>query len=427
MSGGHRPTEVTLGRRWIIEGRCLGAGDEEARRTRLLIDRESGTIRERGDLPGAPDRVLPESCLLLPGLLDLHVHCRDDPSGAERHKEDFGSASLAALHGGVVLIGDMPNNPRAPVDARSHAAKRALVDERALVDVLLYAGIAPGTRPLDEPLPYKCYYGPSVGDLDLSRSASPGEALAPYRGCFVSFHAEKSALLEAAREAPTHEQRRPPEAEARAIEEIARIAADHGLRAHIAHLSSAAGLEEVRRARAGGLPMTCEVAPHHLCFDQENRAGLARGEWLRMNPPLRAPEDRRTLREAFLAGEIDILATDHAPHTIEENARGISGVPHLDTVAPLLALLAAEGFPWPLLMERAAAAPARLFADFIDGRLGDLEEGALASFTVIDLESPWTVAAGDLSTRAGWSPFEGLELPGRVVMTAVRGRMYEMR
>ncbi len=423
MPEGHHPREVTPEENWLLEGNCYLDG--EFRRTRLEI--AAGSIKDEGDLPGSPHLTLDDSLLVLPGFLDIHVHCRDDADGSERYKEDFASASRAALHGGVVLVGDMPNNPDPPLDEASYARKRRLAQERALVDVVLYGGIAANTRPFSACIPYKCYYGPSVGQVDLTApGSSPGMALAPYRDHFIAFHAEDPEVLETCRHAPTHEQRRPPEAEARAIASIAELARIHSFRPHIAHLSSAAGLAEIRKARARGLPMTCEVTPHHLYFDLENRSTTLRGEWLQMNPPLRTPTDREALRAAFLSGEIELLATDHAPHSLEENQKGISGVPQLDTFAAFLTLLAREGIPWSTLIDRAASAPAKLFAPFLPGRLGSLTPGSLASFTVIDPERPWRVNAADLSTRAAWSPFEGTELPGRVLYTAVRGKLHEM-
>jgi dihydroorotase len=176
--------------------------------------------------------------------------------------------------------------------------------------------------------------------------------------------------------------------------------------------------------------MTCEVSPHHLFFDMENRDQFLRGEWLQMIPPLRRPEDREALREAFEAGDIEALATDHAPHSLEENRRGISGVPHLDTFGAFVTWLHADGMPWKTLIERASTTPARLFAPFAplaSAPRGEIAPGQLASLAVVDPSAPWRVEAGSLSTRAAWSPFEGVELPGRVVATVVRGRAYEMK
>ncbi|MEM7164657.1 MAG: amidohydrolase family protein [Planctomycetota bacterium] len=425
MSSGHCPTpreNPGSGTNWSVEATCVDANGR--RRSRLEIDTTTGRIVGRSDPDGTCDWRLDDELLLLPGFVDIHVHCRDDPGGDERYKEDFGSASLAALHGGVVLVGDMPNNPQAPVDTDSYESKRQEVLARAKIDVVLYGGVGPGTVPFGQH-PYKCYYGPSVGDLNFVGKGTPATPLAHYGGHFVAFHAESEEVLEACAGAATHEERRPAEAEARAVAEILDLAREIGFRPHIAHLSSAAGLEEIRKGRAAGLDVTCEVTPHHLFFDDQNRGDFEHGDWLQMNPPLRTAADRAALMEAFANGEIDILATDHAPHSLDENERGISGVPLLDTFGAFVTLLAAQGIPWEVLVERCCRRPAELFAPFLDGPLGTLEVGSLASFAVVDPTTPWRVQAEDVQTRASWSPFEGAEFPGRVAHTVVRGQIYD--
>ncbi len=422
MTGPHRPRALPIPPPYAIEGAT--PTPEGLRQIRLGVDPSSGSFTDPGDLPLAP--WVPPGCWILPGFLDLHVHCRDDPSGGERHKEDYISATRAAIHGGVVAVGDMPNNPEPPVDEQSYLRKRALVAERAGIDVVVYGGVTARGGAFLPGVPWKCYFGPSVGKLHDREGV--GTALAGFRGEWVAFHAEDPAILEASRDESCHEDRRPAEAERVAIARILELAGEHGFHPHIAHLSTGAGLEEIRLARRGGLEVTCEVAPHHLFFDRENRVDHPRGEWLQMNPPLRTPEDRRALIDGLRSGEIDILATDHAPHSLEENAGGISGVPLLDTFAPFLAWLAAnEGFSWPRLIECAARRPAELFAPFLDGRFGVLAPGAVASYVVLDPNLPWTVSADDVQSRAGWSPFEGVTLPATVRMTAVRGKVWEMK
>lgn len=415
----HRPTAVPLPARYTVEGRT--PTPEGARAVRLVVDTTTGTFAE--DEGATAEVVAPEGAWLLPGFVDIHVHCRDDPSARERHKEDYGTATEAALHGGVVAVGDMPNNPEPPVDLERYERKRALVAERAGIDVVVYGGVTRDGGAFRRGIPWKCYFGPSIGELH--EDGGIADTLAAFGGEWVAFHAEDPELLEASKGAAEHEDRRPPEAERVAVARILELAERIGFHPHIAHLSTAGGLGEIRRARERGLDVTCEVAPHHLFFDRENRTKFSRGSWLQMNPPLRTPEDRRALIEGLRAGDIDIVATDHAPHSLEENETGISGVPLLDTFAPFIAWLAAEeGFDWPTLVERASRRPAEIFAPFLDGRLGALEPGAVASYTILDPTRPWTVRGEDVRTRAAWSPFEGVTLPATVVGTACRGRYH---
>ena len=174
----------------------------------IEINPQTGLIERVGPVTGRSDLDC-AACLIFPGFGDIHIHAREDVSGAQIYKEDFMTASAAAIHGGVTHVADMPNNPVAPVDDASYAAKERLT-EKSDVHVTLYAGIGPNTNPLARHVPYKAFMGPSVGDLFFASQAQLEDAIAKYRGRNVSFHCEDPAILEASKGAPTHEQRRPP-------------------------------------------------------------------------------------------------------------------------------------------------------------------------------------------------------------------------
>src|SRR3954468_5992420 len=194
----------------IIEGRL--ADIDGVRHGQLLI--EKGVIRAAGTELGQPQHVFGDDCLIFAGMGDVHIHAREDVTGRDTHKETFSAASAAALHGGVLHVADMPNNPAAPVDDASYDAKeRLLLGQRLPVVFTLYAGIGPNTRPLRRHVPYKAYMGPSVGELFFSSLEQLDEVLAHYRGRDVSFHCEDPILLEKHRGAATHEARRPAECE----------------------------------------------------------------------------------------------------------------------------------------------------------------------------------------------------------------------
>jgi len=243
----------------------------------------------------------------------------------------------------------------------------------------------------------------------------------------VMFHAEDPQILDRNQHQPSHEERRPPEAEVEAIRSILEVCKQLEIHPHIAHLSTADGLSLIEAARQDGQVVTTEVAPHHLAFDIENRSSYLHGEWLQMNPPLRSPRNRQALLEGLISGSIDCIATDHAPHSLDENAAGISGVPLLDTFGGFLCHLAAEGIPWPLLVERASTTPARLFSPFMEDQMGDLQPGTIASLSIVDLRQEWKVSRDQIRSRAGWSPFEGFTFPGDVIETVVRGRRFDSR
>src|SRR5205807_163295 len=179
---------------------------------------------------GTPTDVFGEDCLVFAGMGDVHIHAREDATGRETHKETFATAAAAALHGGVVHVADMPNNPAAPVDEATYATKERLVAAAKLPVVFtLYAGVGPGTRPLQRTVPYKAYMGPSVGELFFRSLGELDATLAAYRGQAVSFHCEDPALLEQHASAPTHETRRPPECELSATRFALSMIEKHGL------------------------------------------------------------------------------------------------------------------------------------------------------------------------------------------------------
>ena len=410
----------------IVEGPiALPQGENRSvqERLRVEIDTTSGVICDVGPPCGNGDLVLDDTYLILPGLIDAHVHAREDTTGTESYKEDFASASEAALHGGVTAIAEMPNNPRPPLDDDSYRAKRRLARASAAVDVLLFAGVGPRTRPLSFPVPYKAYMGPSVGDLYFRDDESLRETLARYRGKRVAFHAESPAILERCREAPTHAEQRPPHAEVEAIRTAIEFCSAFAIDVHICHLSTAEGLEVIRTARKRGIHVSCEVIPQHLYYDQDNLSVFAHPGFLQCNPPIRSRLDRIALLEAFCAGEIDFFATDHAPHSYEENERGISGMPHLDTYGPFLFWLHAEGAAWSTLIDACCVRPGRFFNDYLPDLRGRIEAGWLGNLTVL-VRKPVTIRRSTLRTKAGWSPFQGVTFPGRVSHTIIRGKIY---
>lgn len=404
----------------IVAGRL--ASSAGVRDGKIRIDGER--IVEVGPNLGRPDFEYGPDCLIFAGMGDIHIHARDDVSLEQVYKEDFTTASAAAVHGGVVHVADMPNNPAAPIDDESYATKQRHLESRNVpIQVTLYAGIGPGTRPLSFPVPYKAYMGPSVGDLFFRSLQELDETLASYRGCNVSFHCEDPELLDANTQQPTHEQRRPPECEISATRFALAMIEKYDLTGKLCHYSVEEGLPLIRAARAGGLRVTCEVTPHHLYYDETAITEANRG-WMQMNPPLRGPADRMAMLEALRDGTLDYIATDHAPHTLEENERGISGQPHLDTYAPFVTwLLKSQGFT----PERIAAVCCENPGEFVNPytaprKFGRIEPGYTASFTVLNLSRPVTIRREDLKTKCGWSPFEGVTFPGSVEAVFVAGR-----
>lgn len=388
----------------IIEGTIIN--HDSSRHGQIEINPETGLIEAVASQLGSPD--LKPAGLIFPGFVDVHVHAREDQSGRENYKEDFRTVSQAAINGGVVAIADMPNNPVPPVDEESFRAKQAVTD-KADVDVVLYAGIGPDTGPLQHPVPYKVYMAKSVGEIFFKSLSELKQVMGRYTGQSVSFHCEDPDILK-------QDSSRPPEAETRAIEFALKLMKKYKLAGKICHLSTKEGLQLIRQAKTEGAEVTCEVTPHHLYFDQQN---------FQMNPPLRAREDRVALLEALKKGEIDYLASDHAPHLPQEKQQGAPGLPQLDTYGAFVTWLLKEQDLAPEMVARVCAFnPGKFINNFTADKFGLIAEGYVGSLTILDPDQPFLVGKGTLKTKCGWSPFQGMTFPGQVTHTLIRGRVY---
>jgi dihydroorotase len=404
---------------FVIEGRLV---DSSFGPRWGQVETLDGRIRRIGDLGLRPDLRLTEEQLVFPGFVDVHVHLRQ----GDEHKEDFQSATRAAINGGVTTMLDMPNNPVPPTSVNDLHLKQSLV-EGLPVDIGFYLGIGPGTRPSGH-THYKAFMGPSIGPLYFHDDADLEEAVQYYPNTRLTLHCEDPVLLREAEQADSHEARRPELAEQKAVETALRLARQYGFQVHVAHLSqphSLATLQEAAKRMwpdGHGLPgVVWEATPHHLFFDTDNRSQLARNAFLKMNPPLRSPESRRYLLEAFLRGDIHFLSTDHAPHTVEEKSgSNPSGVPLLDTYGAFCTWLLRQGMSARSLALHACHLPGQ-FSGF---QVGRLLPGYRAHLAVLDLGAPWKVQAEDLHTKCGWSPFEGYTFPGRVAYTVASGRLF---
>lgn len=406
-------------------------------RKQLAMDDTTGVIVEFGAL-GVPAEKLDwrfgDECLAFAGMGDIHIHAREDVSGKHTYKEDFVSASAAALNGGVTHVADMPNNPIPPIDGPSYLAKLALT-QKAAVPILLYAGIGPATNPLPFLVPYKAYMGPSVGELFFTNNEVLETAIARYQGQWVSFHCEDPVLLEAHKSQAHHHLKRPVECEVIATRTALALIEKYHLQGKLCHYSAGEGLPLILAAKKRGVSVSCEVTPQHLFFSQDELQDFERGQF-QMNPPIRGTQDRDAMLESARRGEIDFLATDHAPHSAEEKLKGTSGLTGLDSYGSFVtwllreknftpervALMCAENpgaFSNQFLPVLAAHSPAHRKLGL---GVGFLRKGFAANVTVLDLESPSTLTARELKTRVGHNPFVGVTFPGRVAQVFLGGR-----
>ncbi|GAB3325449.1 dihydroorotase [Haloplanus salinarum] len=358
--------------------------------------------------------------LLLPGAVDAHVHFREP--GAP-HKETWRTGSRSAAAGGVTTVIDQPNTDP-PTTTGAAFDQKELCARHSLVDYGVNGGVTESWDPetlFDRPLVAlgEVFLADSTGEMGIDGDLFEDAVhRAVEAGVPVTVHAEDATRFDdAARDAAgdgvgvdadadAWSAYRTAEAEIAAVERAVEVGVDAGARLHVAHTSTPEAVDLVADAPDR---VTCEVTPHHCLLSRADLDDL--GTYGRMNPPLRSEERRAALDERVVDGRVDLLATDHAPHTREEKEASLlaapSGVPGVETLVPLLLAETRDG---PLTVERVrdltAAAPA---ATFGLERKGRIEAGMDADLALYDLERPRPVDGGRLHSKCGWTPFEGFE------------------
>jgi dihydroorotase len=366
---------------------------------------------------------------VLPGVIDAHVHFREP--GAE-HKEDFETGSRAALAGGVTAVFEMPNTRPATVTAQAIADKVRHAKGRMACDFAFYVGASRSNiAELGdlERLPGCCgvkvFVGSSTGDLLVDDDASIEQILRRVSRR-ASFHSEDEERLNArmnlrvAGQPDSHPVWRDAEAARLATERLLRLARKTGKRIHLLHVSAAdeLGLLEDNHAIA-----SVEVTPQHLTLaapEVYERLGTR----AQMNPPLRDAHHREALWRALSTGLVDVVGSDHAPHTLEEKAKPYpespSGMPGVQTLVPvMLDHVNAGRLTIERFVDLTSHGPARLFQ--IAGK-GRIAAGYDADFTIVDLKRRETISNAWIESRCGWTPYDGLTVTGWPVGTLVRGR-----
>lgn len=360
---------------------------------------------------------------LLPGMIDVHVHFRQP--GFD-HKETWETGSKSAAAGGVTTVVDQPNTEPPTIDGESFDAKAALAAE-SVVDFGINGGVTEEWQPAelferDLFALGEVFLADSTGEMGIDGTLF-SEALtkATAAEVTVTVHAEDATLFnESAKErtdADAWSAFRTARAESEAIRRACALAAQRDARIHIAHTSTPEGIDIATEAG-----MTCEVTPHHLFLSRDDYDEL--GTHGRMNPPLRRERRRQQVYDRVADGAVDMIATDHAPHTAAEKDTDIwsapSGVPGVETVLPLLLAEAERGmFSYERIRDLTAANPADIFE--LSGK-GRIEPGNDADFVLIDPDAVEPIRAESLHTKCEWTPFEGRDaiFPE---WTMVRGEM----
>lgn len=380
----------------IIEGRAYVRGSLQD----CCISVENGRITEiKRTLKG--DEKLRFGGIVLPAGIDLHVHFREP--GLTR-KEDFLSGTTAAACGGITCAFDMPNTLPPATTPERIEEKVAAVERKAFVDFGLYAGLTERSdvKGLAETATaFKTYLAASEGDLavgDFAKLLELREELSA-AGKFISVHCEDPGLIRdvEAKRLEDHLASRTDSAEVGGIEMAERL---KGSRVHVAHVSSERGLTSL-----ASTDLTSEVTPHHLFLN----VNCDLGAFGKVNPPLRNKHDQNALWQAFADGRIDVVASDHAPHTMDEKEAGFdsapAGMPGVETMIPLLLERVRLG---SLPLERFVNAVCERPAEMLSLKKGRIEIGYDADMIAVDLKRPRRIRADDLHSKCGWTPFEGM-------------------
>ena len=364
-----------------------------------------------------PDRVFDAAgCAVGCALADVHVHLRE-PGNPE--KETIATGTAAAARGGYTLVCAMPNLDPVPDSPDHLAVEQSIIDRDACIDVRPYASITEaraGRKLVDfAALKDRCAAFSDDGS-GVQDDAVMEEAMRRVAACggILAAHCEDNSYLGGSY------LEIPPESEWKQVERDLKLAERTGCHYHVCHISTKESVRLIRAAKARGVQVTCETAPHYLLLTDAMRSDEGR---FKMNPPLRGEEDRQALIAGLLDGTVDMIATDHAPHTAEQKSRGLEGsamgIVGLETAFPLLytglvlpGILSLERL-WDLMSGR----PRRIF-----DLGGVLEPGAPADIAVFDLAHAYRIDSAAFASMGKSTPFDGWTVRGGCVLTIYKGK-----
>jgi len=413
-----------LGVRIYQNGRLIEGGIS-------IADGKIAKLGREASLPSGAETVEARGLVAFPGLIDVHVHLRDLQ---QSYKEDYFSGTCAAAAGGFTTLIDMPNTSPVTDSAERLREKMDLAKRKIVVNVGL--NVVPSS--LDEvtesrslAMGYKINLVKQWSSLptdDASLRSLIDRAAAI--GKIVIFHAEEGGMvseleskLKENASLRSYYRAHPPEAEDAAVARVLRCATERSARIHFCHVSSVNALRLIQKARREGRHVTCETTPHHMLLSEESSSKL--GGVSIMDPPLRKRETARKLFEALRRRIVDIVASDHAPHSMEEKTRANwweipPGIPGLETTAPLLLTEVAKGtISLKRVVEVLAESPARIFGI----NRGELRGGAAADIILVDMKRRFKIDSSRFFSKAKYSPFDGRKVTGKVVKTFVGGKL----
>ncbi|HET9000301.1 MAG TPA: allantoinase AllB [bacterium] len=411
----------------------------------VIKDGKVHEIMVRDDLPETKRTIDATGLHVLPGLIDPHVHFR--VPGLD-YKEDFDTGSQAAAAGGITTIIDMPNVVPPTSNVEGFHAKVACAKGTSYVDYGIYAVIIEGNSKEILPLAdagvvgYKIFLGETVGNIPAPQD---GEIIDAWRimvrtGLRCGVHAEDNSIIlylrkklqDQGRKDPlAHLESRPSVAEAEAISRAILFAREAKSKLMIYHMSAAEGVDLVRRGKDSGVDVMGETGPHYLIMEGEDMVRMNLGSMLKMNPPVRSREHAEALWRGLLDGTIEVIGTDHSPHTREEKMfdnpmgdiwKAIPGWPGVETNVPLMLTQVNAGrMSLNQYVKVQAEGPARAWN--LWPRKGHLGRGADGDITIVDMRKEGTIDQDQLHSKSKLTPFHGFRVKGLPVYTIVRGNV----
>ncbi len=329
---------------------------------------------------------------LLPGLIDVHTHLREP--GATQ-KEDFQTGTKAALAGGYTAILDMPNNPTPTISLEALEEKIKLAEGRIYSDLGFNFGATPNNFQEFESVKTKAfglkvYMNHTTGDLLMEDEEALNTVFKNWiQGKPIMVHAEGETLKKAIS-----------------------LAKKYNQKLHVCHISLNSEIEQIKQAKEEGMEISCEVSCHHLFLNDRDVQKL--GSYGMMRPPLSSEEDRKALWDNI--EYIDMIASDHAPHTKEEKNnpdKVVNGVPGLETSLPLLLNAVNEG---KISMERVIEMTSTNARRIFNVPENDSE-------VEVDMDEEYVITAENMFTKCGWTPFEGMKIKGKIKKVTLRGKV----
>jgi len=401
---------------------------------------EEGKIFKIGkevNMPKADEKLNLHNFLVLPGVIDLHVHLRDE---GKAYKETFLTGTAAAAAGGVTTVLDMPNNTPVTMSTQALQNRIRLAKSNILVNVGFYSEFPSKLSEVDNIVAlgataFKLFMPEQVGGLNIDDEAALKKAFRKIADFDIplAVHAEDHMLLKKNVERLKLNKQdkirdflkaHTEEVEYVAIKRLLDVNMQFHNHLHFCHLSTGKGLCAVAEAKQTDQKVTCEVTPHHLLLTKDSYEEL--GPKALTKPPLRSEEEREALWKGITENTIDTIGSDHAPHTLEEKEVNSiwqvkGGVPGLETTLPLmLTLVHKKQLSLDKLVQLLAENPAAIFG--LKDR-GVIEEGKNADLVVIDYNKRFNIEASKFKSKAKFSPFDGWEVQGRPVKTFVNGEL----